>query len=249
MIVQCAWCKRPLGTTPDEPRHAITHSICRYCKVGAKASLRRQRVKATQKKRYAMRRSFMGNPGGHIPGEVIEVRYRRGRAGYYKHEFKPGVKQRRLRPGQSFTSRHNAVVLYHNSRPVWEDERTPGFWDRYGHGGNPGMARRRQSKMGQYLLWGGLAYLAYYYFTSQPVSTGGANQVIPQPAGTLWYADPFQQDPSTGMAGDQSFFIGSLPPGASPPWRLASAQEIQAMNLGMQAGTLVAAGGGLIVHA
>lgn len=250
MIVQCAWCKRPLGTTPDEPRHAITHSVCRYCKVGAKASLRRQIVKATQKKRYAMRRTFEGNPGGHIPGEVVEVRYKRGRSGFYKHEFKPGVKQKRLRPGQSFTARQNAVVLYHGNRPVWEDERTPGFWDRYGHGGNPGMARRGgKNPWGQYLLWGGLAYLVYKMMTPQPVSTGGVNQIIPQSAGSVWYADPFQTDPQTGMSGDQSFFMGSLPPGASPPWRLASDAEISALNLGLQAGTLVAAGGGLIVHA
>ena len=247
MIVQCAWCKRPLGTTPDAPRHAITHSICRYCKVAQKAAWRRQRIQRTQRTRYAVRRSFEGNP--HIPGQVIEVRYRRGRAGYYKHEFKPGVRQHRLRPGQSFTSRHNAVVLYHPNRSVWEDERTPGFWDRYGHGGNP-MARRYSKKgWGRYLMWGGLAYLAYYYFTSHPVSTGGANQILPQPAGTIWYSDPYQQDPATGGAGDSSFFIGSVPPGAAPPWRLASATEINAMNLGMQAGTLVAAGGGLVVHA
>jgi hypothetical protein len=208
------------------------------------------RIRRTQQKRYAMRRSFE-NPG-HIPGEVVEVRYKRGRKGYYKHEFKPGVRQRRLRPGQSFTARQNAVVLYHGNRPVWEDERTPGFWRKYGHGegGNPMARRRGQSKMNQYLLWGGLAYLAYYYFSNpSPVSTGGANQIIPQSAGSVWYADPFQTDPSSGMSGDQSFFMGPLPPGASPPWRLASDSEVSALNLGLQAGTLVAAGGGLIVHA
>lgn len=116
------------------------------------------------------------------------------------------------------------------------------------------MARRYrggQSAMGKYLLWGGIAYLAYAYFMkpAQAVSTGGANQIIPQSAGSVWYADPFQSDPQSGMSGDQSFFIGPLPPGASPPWRLASDSEISALNLGMQAGTLVAAGGGLIVHA
>lgn len=249
MVLKCGWCPTYLGVKPPLSDTRISHSICKKCRAKQRALLQRQRMQRVQQTRYAMRRSFEKNP--HIPGHVVEVRYKRGGKGFYKHEFKPGVRQRRLRPGEHFTARHNAVVLYHGNRPVWEDERTPGFWDRYGHGGNPGMARRgRQNQMGRYLLWGGLAYLAYTYFTSpQAVVTGGANLVIPQGAGAVWYADPFQSDPQTGMTGDQSFFIGPLPPGVSPPWRLASDSEVSALNLGMQAGTLVAAGGGLIVHA
>jgi hypothetical protein len=249
MTARCAWCGTHLGLRPPIGDQSVTHGICGPCKRKQMSLIRQQRTRRTQAKRYAMRRSFERNP--HIPGEVVEVRYKRGRKGYYKHEFSPGVRQRRLRPGEKFTALQNAVVLYHGNRPVWEDERTPGFWQKYGHGegGNPMARRRSQSKMGQYLLWGGLAYLAYYLMQPHAVTTGGANQVIPQSAGSVWYADPFQSDPQTGMSGDQSFFMGPLPPGVSPPWRLASDSEVSALNLGLQAGTLVAAGGGLIVHA
>jgi hypothetical protein len=117
------------------------------------------------------------------------------------------------------------------------------------------MARRRSGVQFDFTtvaLLAGVGYLVYtQFFAPAPamaepgVSTGGQN-ILPQPAGTVWYSDPFQQ--MDGMPGDQSFFIGSLPPGSSPPWRMASVTEIAAMNLGLAAGTIVAAGGGLIVH-
>lgn len=56
MIVQCAWCRRPLGTTPDAPRWAITHSICNRCKW-------RQKAKLAQQKRTRLKMSTRGmNP-------------------------------------------------------------------------------------------------------------------------------------------------------------------------------------------
>ena len=120
------------------------------------------------------------------------------------------------------------------------------------------MARRRRGGGMKFdvttvALLAGVGYLVYTTFFApettafEPgVSTGG-QQILPQPAGTVWYSDPFQQS-MDGMTGDQSFFIGSLPPGSAPPWRMASGTEIAAMNLGLAAGTIVAAGGGLIVH-
>lgn len=246
MRIVCGWCKKPLGLKPPIGDQRISHGICAECKRKWLAGLPAKR-----------------NPGGHIPGRVLEVRYKRGRSGYYKHDFKPGVRQRRLRPGERFSTTHNAVVLYHPNRPVWEDERTPGFWSRYGHGegGSNPMARRRRSggtggiDYFKVAMFAGVGYLIYATFlapgasamTFDPgVSTGGQN-IIPQPAGTVWYADPFLN--FEGVYGDQSFFIGSLPPGASPPWRMASAVEIAALNLGLAAGTLAIAGGGLIVQA
>jgi len=74
----------------------------------------------------------------HIPGRVLEIRYDRNGT-YYKHEFKPGVKQR-INPDGS-------VTLYHPARRLWANDREPGFWKRYGHhhsnprGGR--MARQR----------------------------------------------------------------------------------------------------------
>lgn len=96
-------------------------------------------------------------------------------------------------------------------------------------------------------LLAGVGYLIYTTFLAEPTVATGGQPILAQPAGTVWYSDPFQQSPD-GMTGDLSFFIGSLPPGAAPPWRLASVTEIDAMNLGLMAGTIVAAGGGLIVH-
>ena len=115
------------------------------------------------------------------------------------------------------------------------------------------MARKRRGGMFGTLdpfklaMFAGVGYLIYTTFFAEavPVSTGGQG-ILPQPAGTVWYSDPFQN--MEGMMGDSSFFIGSLPPGSAPPWRLASVTEIAAMNLGLMAGTIVAAGGGLIVH-
>lgn len=102
-------------------------------------------------------------------------------------------------------------------------------------------------------LLAGVGYLLYTWMATpaaaeETVSLGGGQAIVPQPAGTVWYSDPFNASPA-GQVGDQSFFIGSLPPGSSPPWRLASEAEIAAMNLGLAAGTIVAAGGGMIVHA
>ena len=256
MVIKCGWCPKYLGVKPPLADQRISHSICKECRAKQRALLHRQKMQRVQQKRYAMRRSFMGNPG-HIPGQVLEVRYKRGRSGYYKHDFKPGVRQRRLRAGESFSTRQNAVVLYHPNRPVWEDERTPGFWSRYGHGrgGSNPMARRRRSGAGgidyfKVAMFAGIGYLIYSTFLAPGaeagVSTGGQN-ILPQSSGTVWYSDPFLT--LDGMPGDQSFFIGSLPPGGSPPWRLASVVEMAALNLGLAAGTLAVAGGGLIVQA
>lgn len=253
MRVVCAWCKRYLGQRPPYGDPRTTHGMCGSCAREWQAQLRAQRIRRTQQKRYAVRRTFERNP--HIPGHVEQIKYGPRGGKWYEHRFKPGVKQRLLRGGRPVTIRpsHNAVLLYHPSRPVFEDDRTPGFWKQYGHGsrgGNPMARRRSDDGWGQYLLWGTVAYFAWSYFmTPKAVATGGANVVMPQPAGTIWYSDPYQLDPATGGVGDQSFFIGSLPPGVSPPWRTASQTEINAMNLGLAAGTLMAAGGGLIIQA
>jgi len=57
----------------------------------------------------------------------------------------------------------------------------------------------------------------------------GQQYVIAQPGGTIWFSDPYQFD-SLGNPGSGMFYQGSIPPGEAPPWRLASEQEIDALE-------------------
>lgn len=57
----------------------------------------------------------------------------------------------------------------------------------------------------------------------------GQQWIESQPTDTVWYSDPYQQD-SLGQSGDRSFYVGDLPPGEAPPWRLASETERIAME-------------------
>lgn len=94
-----------------------------------------------------------------------------------------------------------------------------------------------------WLLYAGAALLLYPLLSRSwgAVSTGG-QPIIPQPGETVWYSDPYQ-------GGGGEYFTGSLPPGASPPWRIASATEVGSMQAGLLSGYLADSGGGLIAPA
>lgn len=307
MIVQCAWCRRPLGTTPDAPCWAITHSICNRCKWRQKAKLaqqKRARLKMSTRgmnprkkrwdvgervqfrrdgsmvlpahrhlnagigsalwggakagyysyragrlegkaKRYREKaRTSFQNPHV-IPGRALEVRYRRATDGkLYYHPFEGPVKM---------VANADGSVTLRGSKRIWADDREAGFWDRYGHPKrrrNPGMARRRRRSTDNTMLWliGGAAAFFFWPQISRAlgvatgaVSTGGQS-IIPQGSSAIWYSDPYQ-------GGGGEFFVGSLPPGAAPPWRLASTTEIGVMESGLLVGSLAQAGGGLVAPA
>lgn len=177
-----------------------------------------------------------------IPGDVLEVRYRRGGrdAGRYVHRFGPNVRMR-LGPGRSRLSMYHA-----KGEPIWADERGRDFdhWVDVDHkrrrGMNPRRRRRRSSRGGgpDWTMWA-LIGLGVYLFArpAGAVSTGG-QPILAQPSSTLWFSDPY-----TGGGGE--FFQGALPPGASPPWRIASQNEAAALQQGLLAGNLIQAGGGL----
>lgn len=177
-----------------------------------------------------------------IPGTALEVRYRRATDGkLYYHPFEGPVKM---------VANADGSVTLRGSKRIWADDREAGFWERYGHPKrrrNPGMARRRRGKDNT-MLWliGGAAAFFFWPQISQAlglatgaVSTGGQS-IIPQGSTAIWYSDPYQP------GGTNAYFTGSLPPGSAPPWRLASATEIGAMESGLLAGSLVQAGGGLV---
>ena len=177
-----------------------------------------------------------------IPGHALEVRYRRATDGkLYYHPFEGPVKM---------VANADGSVTLRGGKRIWADDREAGFWERYGHSKrrrNPGMARRRRRGKDNTMLWlrGGAAALFFWPQISQAlgvatgaVSTGGQS-IIPQGSSAIWYSDPY-----TGGGGE--FFVGSLPPGSAPPWRLASATEIGVMESGLLAGSLAQAGGGLV---
>lgn len=194
-------------------------------------------------KRYRERaRAAFANPRT-IPGSALEVRYRRSDGKLYYHPFEGPVKM---------VANHDGSVTLRGARRIWADDREPGFWQRYGHHRrrrNPVARRRRRSDNTMLWLLGGAAAFFFWPQISQalgvgggtPVSTGGQS-IIPQAGTAIWYSDPYQ-------GGGGEFFTGMLPPGASPPWRLASATEIGIMQSGLLSGSLAAAGGGLIAPA
>lgn len=103
------------------------------------------------------------------------------------------------------------------------------------------MAKRRRRSGDNSMLWLALGGVALYMFWPRiagAVSTGG-QMILPQPGESIWYSDPYQ-------GGGGEFFTGSLPPGAAPPWRLASATEMGSMQSGLLSGILMDAGGGLV---
>lgn len=186
------------------------------------------------------------NPGRRtIPGRALEIRYLRSDGKRYFHPFEPDSNVR------MYANRDGSVTLRGLKR-IHADDGEPGFWERYGHGRhgkvrNPRKRKRARSYGGgggNFWLYAGLALILYPMLTRSSyaaVSTGG-QFIIPQPGETIWYSDPYQ-------GGGGEFFTGSLPPGASPPWRIASATEIGSMQQGLLSGTLADAGGGLVAPA
>ena len=179
-----------------------------------------------------------------IPGRALEIRYLRSDGKRYFHPFEHPVKM--------YANRDGSVTL-RGSKRIHADDREAGFWERYGHGRtsrnaargrmNKRRTYRRSSTGGSVWLYAGLALLLYPMLSRSwgAVSTGG-QMILPQSGESIWYSDPYQ-------GGGGEFFVGSLPPGASPPWRLASTTEIGAMQSGLLSGSLAQAGGGLVAPA
>ena len=219
----------------------IGHAIWSGVK-GGYYTYRAGRYESKAKKYREKARSAFANPRV-IPGHALEVRYRRATDGkLYYHPFEGPVKM---------VANADGSVTLRGTKRIWADDRERGFWERYGHSRkrrrNP-MARRRR-KEDNTMLWliGGAAALFFWpqisqaLGTGQPVSTGGQS-IIPQAGSSIWYSDPYQ-------GGGGEYFTGTLPPGSSPPWRLASTTEIGSMQMGLLAGSLADAGGGLIAPA
>ena len=223
-------------------RRGNPHPLLAALWSGTKAGYHTYRAGTLEERARKHRAKARLNPRTGIPGQVLEVRYARAGKdpGRYVHKFGPNVRMR-LGPGRS------RVQLYHaRGEPIWADERARDYdrWVALDHRRrvNPrkrAMARQRQDDNTMWLLLGGVA-LWYFYSqrAPQPVSTGG-QMILPQSPVAVWYNDP-------ASGGDAAYFQGALPPGASPPWRLASATEIAAMGEGLAVGSYTTAGGGLI---
>lgn len=101
--------------------------------------------------------------------------------------------------------------------------------------------RRRRSGKQSDTQWLFLAVAGWFVFRSLntlgAVSTGGQS-IIPQPSGTTWISDPYN-------GGDGSYFVGALPPGSAPPWRIASEVEAATLQGNLLSQSYVDAGGGL----
>jgi hypothetical protein len=203
---------------------------------GAKSGYYSYRASRLESKAKRYREKAAANPRT-IPGTALEIRYRRNTDGkLYYHPFEGPVTMKANRDGS---------VTLRGRKRIWADDREPGFWERYGHGRgkrrNPVARRRRGGDNTMLWLIGGAALLFFWNRPAQAVSTGG-QPIIPQPSNSVWYSDPYQ-------GGGGEFFTGMLPPGASPPWRLASATEIGNMEAGLISGYLADAGGGLVAPA
>lgn len=229
-------------------RNGIGGAIWSGAKAGARHGYYSYRAGRLEEKAKRFREKARGNPSsGRIPGKALEIRYLRSDGKRYFHPFEHHVRM---------IANRNGSVTLRGSRRVWADDGEAGFWERYGHHGRHGAMRnarkrsiprhrRRYSSGGNnLLLYAGLALLLYPLLTRSAqaaVSTGG-QEIIPQPGASVWYSDPYQ-------GGDGSYFTGSLPPGAAPPWRLASATEIGGMTAGLVSGYLADMGGGLVASA
>jgi len=189
----------------------------------------------------ARHRRLATNPRmqGTIPGRALEIRYQRtgSQPGRYKHPFESPVRMYAMNDGS---------VLLRGSKRLHADDRERDF-DQYVHPQhrrrNP-MARRKRRASGQmgtgtWLLIGLGALLLLRPGSTGALMTGGG--IVSQPNTSFWYSDPYQ------AGGNGAFFMGSLPPGSAPPWRLASQTEIVGLEDGMTTGMYSAAGGGLYV--
>lgn len=148
----------------------------------------------------------------HIPGRVLEIRYDRNGT-YYKHEFKPGVRQR-INPDGS-------VTLYHPSRRLWANDTEPGFWTKYDHrhSSNPrGGSRMAKSSWLPYVLIGaaGLLLMKPDFLSGLTASLPGGGGAGQQPVN--WWIDP------SGDTTTLTYAPGIVPPVAG--YRPASQYEL-----------------------
>lgn len=210
---------------------------------GAKAGYHHYRAGRLEEAAKRHRAKATLNPRT-IPGRALEIRYLRSDGKRYFHPFEQNVRM--------IANRDGSVTL-RGSKRIHADDREPMFWERYGHGrhrkqvSNPRRRRRRSYSSGgsnMWLLYAGAALLLYPMLSRAwggAVSTGG-QMILPQPGETIWYSDPYQ-------GGGGEYFTGALPPGSSPPWRIASATEVGSMQAGLLSGYLADSGGGLIAPA
>jgi hypothetical protein len=230
MRVRCAWCpgKPILREKPPYDDPSITDSICEKCaaEVRRQAGLLRQKSGSPNPRRSRYHRSVARKRT--IPGEVLEIRYRRsGRnGGKYYHPFKPGVRM---------VANADGSVTLRGRQNIHADDREPGFWERYGHGHgrrrNPTMARGfKLDGMTLALLAGG-AFLIF---------KGG---LLDSLTGSM-FARPAGADPATGAEpilywfNDQTFEVverwGTTPPG--PGFRPASSYEVSVYGVSVGGG-------------
>jgi hypothetical protein len=148
---------------------------------------------------------------GHIPGNVLEIRYNRNGT-YYKHEFRPGVRQR-INPDGS-------VTLYHPRRRVWANDTEPDFWSKYGdrHTTNPrgGVRMAKSTNWMPWLLIGGAVLLLMKPSFLGGLTLPGTGAAGSQPVN--WWIAP------TGDTTTLKYAPGITPP--LPGYRPASEWEL-----------------------
>jgi hypothetical protein len=89
---------------------------------------------------------------------------------------------------------------------------------------------------GSLLILAAVGVGIWYFAAYRPTAAAASPGAPAIGAQVMWFSDPT-------AGGDQSLFMGSLPPGSAPPWRRANAQE----QADLAAGLYRPAGGGLYV--
>ena len=160
-----------------------------------------------------------------IPGEAVELRYlRTGQmAGPYRHTFKRGVKLYALNDGS---------VLLKGRETLHADDRTPGFWRRYGRHRTRRIGTMARPGGGNLMMLAGIGLLGWAWWSGKLTLP---SLLTPRPAGASVQrpgdAAPFLPQPFAywhNPTTTELFLAGAdgLPPGTVPPWRLASEDEL-----------------------
>lgn len=160
---------------------------------GAKSGYHSYRASRYEEKARRHKEMAARNPRRRmIPGTAVQIRYRRSGAqrGMYYHDFKPGVRM---------VANADGSVTLRGPRTIHAVDTEPGFWQRYGHGRERGMARRRRrnpnrgNSLGMsttnLLLLAVGGYFVYTYFRDQgtgsfaPTSQASADAMAAYRAG------------------------------------------------------------------
>lgn len=137
-----------------------------------------------------------GRGRSRIPGEALEVRYRRAgpQAGKYFHPFEPGVRMYANADGS---------VTFRGRKRIHADDRESGFWQRYGHGRERNPRTMAKKIGGIDVKWLMLGAVAFFIFNSRGVTAADLGIGGQQPiefwvdgAGTVWRTLPTAALPS-----------------------------------------------------